>query len=84
MSGTLTSRPSQNALDIRDVIEQSNAKIGIIDNTVIDPQMFSLTLDQNGKQVPLLLKAGDHKITLFDLMSVLDQLGFHVDYYEVR
>lgn len=82
MSGTLTSRPSQNTLDIRDVIEQSNAKIGIIDNTVIDPQMFSLTLEQNGKHIPLLLKAGD--LTLFDLMSVLDQLGFHVDYYEVR
>jgi len=81
---TLTSRPAQIDTDVRKIIEGTGAKIAIIDNTVVDPQMFSLTLNQNGKEIPLMLKAGTHQITLFDLMSVLDQLGFHVDYYEVR
>lgn len=81
---TLTSRPAQIDTDVRKIIEGTGAKIAIIDNTVVDPQMFSLTLNQNGKETPLMLKAGTHQITLFDLMNVLDQLGFHVDYYEVR
>jgi len=81
---TLTSRPVQIDTDVRKIIEGTGAKIAIIDNTVVDPQMFSLTLNQNGKETPLMLKAGTHQITLFDLMNVLDQLGFHVDYYEVR
>jgi hypothetical protein len=85
MSGTLTSRPAAvKDNDVRDTIESSNASIRIIDNTVIDPQMFSLTLYQDGKAVPLLLKAGNQQITLFDLMSVFDQLGFQVDYHEIR
>lgn len=81
----LTSRPNTASVDVRDLVEDTDAEIYIVDNTTIDPPIFSLSLVQaNQKQIPLLLKAGDQRITLFDLMSVLDQLGFHVDYHEIR
>ena len=81
----LTSRPNTASVDVRDLVEDTAAEIYIVDNTTIDPPIFSLSLVQaNQKQIPLLLKAGDQRITLFDLMSVLDQLGFHVDYHEIR
>ena len=81
----ITSRPNVTHTDVRDLVGDSDAEIYIIDNTTIDPPIFSLTLAQtDGSKIPLLLKAGDQRITLFDLMSVLDQLGYHVDYHEIR
>ena len=56
----LTSRPSTAPVDVRDLVEDTGAEIHIIDNTTIDPPIFSLSLVQaNQKQIPLLLKAGD-------------------------
>lgn len=53
----LSSRPAQaSSEDVRDLVSDNGAAINIIDNTVVDPPLFSLTLDlADGKQVPLLL-----------------------------
>ena len=85
----LSSRPEPvKSGDVRDLIDNSTARISIIDNTVVDPPLFALTLDLgadgNGKQVPLLIKNADQNVTMFDLINMLNKLGFYVDYQEIR
>lgn len=82
----LSSRPAQaSSEDVRDLVADNGATINIIDNTVVDPPLFSLTLDlADGKQVPLLLHRADEKITLFDLIRVFQTLGYNSNYQEIR
>lgn len=85
----LSSRPEPNvSQDVRDSIGNSTARINIIDNALVDPPLFSLTLDlgsdANKKQVPLLIKNANQNVTLIDLINVLNKLGFNVDYQELR
>lgn len=83
----LSSRPIAPDLDddIRDLIENSNAVIHIVDDTVTDPPSFSLAFEQDGRKSTLLLSSSaSQQLTLFDMMKVLQELGFAVDYQEIR
>lgn len=85
----LTSRPEvAGSHDVRDDIATSNARINIIDNTVVDPPLFSIVLDlghyKNSQQISLLLKNADQPVSLFDIIKILNTLGFHVEYEEIR
>lgn len=79
-------QPEQTSTDILQEIENSDAVIEIIDDTVTDPPSFSITLSlENGKRkVPLLLQTGGKPLTLFDLIDVIDRLGFSHTYSEIR
>ena len=82
----LTSRPvAATNEDVRDLVASNSAEIRIIDNSIVDPPLFSLTLElADGKQVPLLVQRADQKITLFDLTAILQTLGFAISYQEIR
>jgi len=83
MSRVLTSRPElEKSSDIVHAIDASNAEICVIDDTTAP--LFSITLYQGEVAKPLLLKSATHAVTLFDLIKVFRELGFSVDYHEVR
>ncbi len=82
----LASRQNEKNTDLLEAIQNSDAVIEIIDDTVIDPPSFSITLSmENGaKKIPLLLQAGGKPLTLFDMIDVIDRLGFSHTYSEIR
>jgi hypothetical protein len=81
----ISSRPTTVVGDVRDLIAGSGASIQIIDDAVSNPSMFSIVLSAgNGKQIPLLIQRADQKISLADLINMLQSLEFDVNYIEVR
>lgn len=81
---TLSSRPTNADTlgDLRDLIENSNVEILIVEDRTIDPPVMKIKAMDKLNSELLIMKHADEKFSLFDVIRLLDKLGYVADYEE--
>ena len=81
---TLSSRPSNADTigDLRQLIGNSDVEIVIVEDRTIDPPVMKIKAIDRVNSELLVLKHADETFSLFDVINLLDKLGYVSDYEE--
>lgn len=64
---------------------KSGMNIEVTLDEQVDPAEYRvIQVDELGQEKLVFAQPADHGFGIFDLVNVLDRLGFHVDYEEVK
>lgn len=70
--------------DLRDIIENSEVEVHIVEDFTVDPPIRKIKLADSQVSELLSLTHTTDQFSLYDVIRLLDKLGFVTDYVEVR
>jgi len=90
---TLTSRPVaaptpavHGPIDLSALVTSSGVRVKVLEDHTIDPPQVTIVQEAVWPypEETLLIKPAGDPISLYDLIVIMDRLGFPVDYQELR